>query len=307
MTYRILSLDGGGIRGVLTIHLLSRLEKAYPDFLGNVDLVAGTSTGGIIALAIAAGKPLERALALYMEKGKEVFKDTPFDDLKDVGNAFGAEYSNGGLRQALEEEFGDMTLGDLKKKVLIVSFDLDNNAFEATVTRRWKPKIFQNYPGKGTDAGEKVVDVAMRTSAAPTFFPVYQGYIDGGVVANNPSMCALAQAMDDDTGKQRLTQVALLSVGTGGFPKFLTTEDADWGWTQWARPLLDIMLEGSLEVADYQCNSILGRRYHRIAPRLNKPISLDDLKAIPDLEKVGKNFNLEDAMKFVEKYFIDGQ
>ena len=305
MTYRILSLDGGGIRGVLSIHLLKRLEQAYPNFLDQVDMVAGTSTGGIIALAIAAGKSLDEALSLYIEKGAQVFKDSLLDDLKDAGNAFGAQYSNDGLKSALEDEFDEMTLGDLKKKVVIVSFDLDNSAFEASVTRRWKPKIFQNFAGKGSDAGEKIVDVALRTSAAPTFFPVYQGYIDGGVVANNPSMCALAQAMDDDTGNQSLSKIALLSVGTGGYPRFLTTEDADWGWTQWARPLLDIMLEGSLEVADYQCRNILGRRYYRIAPRLNEPVSLDSLDAIPELVKVGKNFSLDDAMKFVGKYMVE--
>lgn len=305
MTYRILSLDGGGIRGVLSIHLIKRLEEAFPEFLGNVDLVAGTSTGGIIALAIAAGKSLDEALSLYIEKGPQVFEDSPLDDLKDMGNAFGAQYSNEGLKKALTVEFGDITLGDLKKKVVIVSFDLDNSAFEASVTRRWKPKIFQNYPGSGSDASEKVVDVALRTSAAPTFFPVYQGYIDGGVVANNPSMCALAQAMDDGTGNQSLSKIALLSVGTGGFPRFLTTEDADWGWTQWARPLLDIMLEGSLEVADYQCRNILGRRYHRIAPRLNEPVSLDSLDSVPELVKVGKGYRLDEAIKFVGKYFVE--
>ena len=304
MAYRILTLDGGGIRGVLTITLLKRLEEVHPDFLKNVDLVAGTSTGGILALAIAAGKTLTQALNLYKERGEWVFYDTPFDDLKDMGNAFGAEYSNTGLSQALSEEFGSLTLGELQKKVLIVSFDLDNNAVEATVTRSWKPKIFQNYPGKGSDAGEKVVDVALRTSAAPTYFPVYQGYIDGGVVANNPSMCALAQALDKGTAKQRLREIALLSVGTGGFPKFLTTQDADWGWTQWARPLVDIMLEGSLEVAHYQCKSILGKRYHRIAARLNKPVGLDSLESIPELEQVGQIYDLDEAVQFVKTYFV---
>ena len=96
----------------------------------------------------------------------------------------------------------------------------------------------------------------------------------------------------------------MLSVGTGGFPKFLTTQDADWGWTQWARPLVDIMLEGSLEVAHYQCKSILEKRYYRIAARLNKPIALDSLESIPELEQVGQNYDLDDAIQFVKTYFV---
>ena len=305
MPYRILSLDGGGIRGVLTISLLQQLDREHPDFLDKVELVAGTSTGGILALAIAAGKSLSQALKLYKEKGRQVFSDTPLDDLKDVGNAFGAEYSNEGLKQALVEEFGSMTLGDLKKKVVIVSFDLDNDSVDPTVPRSWKPKIFQNYPGKGTDSGEKVVDVALRTSAAPTYFPVYQGFIDGGVVANNPSMCALAQALDKTTGCQKLSQLVLLSISTGGYPRFLTAQNADWGWTQWALPLVDIMLEGNIGVADYQCRKLLGEyRYCRIAPKLNKQISLDSLEAIAELESIGTRYDIEKAVKFIKKHFV---
>lgn len=304
MTYRILSLDGGGIRGVLTITLLQRLEEAHPGFLKSVDLVAGTSTGGILALGIAAGRDLSKILALYKEKGDQVFYDSLIDDLKDLGNAVGAQYGNEGLKQALYEEFGSLTLGDLEKKVTIVAYDLDNDAVEATVTRSWKPKIFQNFPGKGSDADEKLVDVAIRTAAAPTYFPVYQGYIDGGVVANNPSMCALAQALDEDTCGVKLDEIALLSVSTGGFPKFLTVQDADWGWTQWARPILEIMMEGSVGVADYQCKRILGKKgYLRIAPRLNKPIPLDSLDSIEELERVGNRYDLDEAIAFIQKHF----
>lgn len=305
MSYRILSLDGGGIRGVLTIHLLKRLEAAQPGFLDQVDLVSGTSTGGILALAIAAGLTLDEALSLYKEKGFQVFEDSLWDNLKDITNFRGAQYGNEGLAQALQEEFGGMTLGELKKRVVISAFDLDNNAFEATVTRSWKPKFFQNYPGPGSDEGERVVDVALRTSAAPTFFPIYQGYVDGGVVANNPSMCALAQAINKQTGKQSLSKVRLLSVSTGGYPKFLETLDGDWGLIQWARPLLEIMLEGSLEVVHYQCKNILGSHYYRVAPRLNKSIALDRLDAIPELEYVGQHFDLSDAIEFVGKHFFD--
>lgn len=305
MAYRILSLDGGGIRGVLSITLLQRLQEKFPDFLSKIDLFAGTSTGGILALALAAGKPLDRALKLYVEKGAKVFKDNLLDDLKDGLGLSGAEYTNAGLREALADEFGEMKLKDLPGRALISAFDLDNESTNAEKPRCWKPKFFHNFPGEGSDENEKVVDVAVRTAAAPTFFPIYQGFVDGGVVANNPSMCALAQALDKKTGNQRLSKVVLLSISTGGYPKWLTEQDGDWGLLKWGKNLIDIMLEGTVEVAHYQCSRILGPRYHRIAPRLSDPIGLGNVKAVPALIKMGQQYELEETYKFMKKYFED--
>lgn len=306
MTYRILSIDGGGIRGVLSITILKRLQEKFPDFLSKIDLFAGTSTGGILALALASGKTPEQALKLYVEKGKDVFMDTLFDDVRDAFGLAGAEYSNTGLRKALVDEFGnDMRLQDLKSRVLVSSFDLDNESVNAEIPQTWKPKFFHNFPSEDNDGDQSVVDVAVRTAAAPTFFPIYQGYIDGGVVANNPSMCALAQAVDKNTGKQRLSSVVLLSISTGGYPKYLEEMDGDWGLLKWGKNLIDIMLEGSVEVAHYQCSRILGKRYHRIAPRLSRPIGLGNIDEIPDLIKAGEDYKLDVANKFIDKYFSD--
>ncbi|HNT25227.1 MAG TPA: patatin-like phospholipase family protein [Anaerolineales bacterium] len=304
--FRILSLDSGGIRGILTAVLLERLEEAYPGFLSMVDLFAGSSTGGILALGLAAGKTPSEAACMYERDGPEVFADSLLDDLKDAGNAFGAEYTNAGLKHVLQAEFGEQTLGQLPRRVLISSFDLDNGGGNPRVLdgqRTWKPKFFHNFPGPGSDGDEKVVDVALRTSAAPSYFPVYQGYIDGGVVANNPSMCALAQTLDAGTGGRRLTQVALLSVGTGRYARHLNAQSADWGWTQWARPLIDIMLEGSVDVPDYQAARLLGRRYQRIDPVLPEPIDLGDLAQIPRLKELAARVDIRPAVTWLKKNF----
>ncbi len=302
--YRILSFDGGGIRGLLTATLLERLEAARPDLMARADLFAGVSTGGIIALAMAAGLPPSTVVDLYESKAGVVFADSILDDIRDLGRLTGAEYSNENLKRELTKHFGDKTLGDLPKKVVIASFDLDNEASGPGRVRSWKPKFFHNFPGPGTDAGERVLDVALRTSAAPTYFPVYQGYVDGGVATNNPSMCGLAQAIDAGTGGQQLEDIVMLSFGTGFNPRYLAGEESDWGLLQWARPILDIILDGSVGVADYQCARLLGARYHRLNPALAAPIGLDDITQIPALRRLAEQTDLTETQNWLNAQYL---
>lgn len=301
--YRVLSMDGGGIRGVLTARLLERLQEAQPGWLDRVELFAGTSTGGLLALGLAAGWSPVEARQLYEKFAGQVFADSPLDDLRDLGNAVGAEYDLDGLRAVLLELFQDMRLSELPKKVLIPSFDLDNRSSTPNVRRSWKPKFFHNFSGPDSDGHELVVDVALRTSVAPSYFPIYQGYIDGGIVANNPAMCALAQALDPDTGGQRLVDVALLSISTGRYPRYLTSNDGDWGWVQWAQPMIDIVLEGMADVADYQCERVMSRRYHRLDPELPIAIGLGDIEQIPELLQVADEAPLERTLEWLGRYF----
>jgi patatin-like phospholipase/acyl hydrolase len=301
--YHILSLDGGGIRGVLTATLLQRLEAAFPGFVSTFDLFAGTSTGGILALALASGLTPQQARDLYVRCGEKVFADTLVDDLRDLGNMIGAEYSTEPLKEILTEQFGDMTLAELPKRVLISSFDLDNDPADGLTIRSWKPKFFHNFPGEDSDGDQKVVDVAVRTSAAPTFFPIYQGYIDGGVIANNPAMCALAQALHKKTGGQKLKDVVMLSLGTGHNPRYLPEKNSDWGLAQWAPNLVSLILEGSVGTAEYQCKQILGKACMRINPLLPVPISLDRIDQIPVLENIAKEYSLSEVIPWVAKYF----
>jgi patatin-like phospholipase/acyl hydrolase len=301
--YRILSLDGGGIRGLLTAILLDRLEQVHPGFLSQIDLFAGTSTGGVLALGFAAGRTPREAIQLYERYGSKVFSDSFEDDLRDLGHFVGAEYSLEPLKEILQSQFGELTLGELEKKVLISSFDLDNTPRKPGTPRSWKAKFFHNYPGPDSDGGEKLVDVALRTSAAPTFFPIYQGYIDGGVVAGNPSLCALAQAIHPETGGQKLEDVLLLSVGTGENPRYLEAQDEDWGLVQWAPVLVDLMLEGSSGLANYQCRQLLGEHYLRLNPKLPNAIGMDRVCKIPELWEVASRYRLNVALIWLREYF----
>jgi Patatin-like phospholipase len=302
-TYRILALDGGGIRGLYTAILLDRLAKEAPGFTDRADLLAGTSTGGILALGLAKGMSIPALIELYKNSGGAIFSRSVWRKIRKVDELFGAKYDNKQLVRLAQTAFGNATLNDLlPRHVLVPSFDLDNEAVPPN-PRMWKPKFFHNFAGSDSDGARKIADVALRTSAAPTYFPVYQGYVDGGVVANNPSMAALAQALDAGTGKQQLADLRLFSVGTGITPVFISGATLDWGLVRWAPVLADMMLGGVTGVTDYECARLLGKNYFRLAPVLQDPIPLDCAEKIPALIEYANQVDITDAAGWLKLNF----
>jgi patatin-like phospholipase/acyl hydrolase len=271
----ILSLDGGGLRGILTARLLERIQEKKPGFLIGTDMLAGTSTGGILALALALGEPPGRIISLYREHGPKIFKKKWWRRFLSVGVIW-AEYRSSRLRNALYGVLKDATLGDLPRPVLVPAFDLD--APRPDGGRGWKPKFFDS--SDEADHDVPLLDVAMATSAAPTYFPTHGSYVDGGVVANNPSACALAAALSQGTP---LGEVRLLSLGTGAVRTSIPGGDHDWGLKQWARPLMNILVDGVSDVADFQCRQVLGDRYLRLNPTLPEEVPMDRPDKIDDL------------------------
>lgn len=239
-------------------------ESGLANWLDKVDLVAGTSTGGILALAIAKGIDLSLVRELYEQKGGKVFDNSFLDDVLDLGTIIGAEYSNKKLTAELKRVLGaTTTLGQLKRRVLVTAFDLDNKD-PNPAERNWKPKIFHNVPVKrwdDNDAGILAYKAALYTAAAPTYFPAVDGYVDGGVYSNNPSMCALAQTQDSrNRFCPDLKDVVLLSLGTGTSLTYIKGENLNWGYAQWVKPLITLMMDGVNGIAYYQCKQLLGDR-----------------------------------------------
>lgn len=304
MTYRVLSLDGGGIKGLITVIMLQCLsqEPGLDGWLDKVDLIAGTSTGGLIALALAKGLDLQEIRDLYEKKGCDIFDDSWADDVVDLGKIIGADYGIKNLTRELKNQLGTSTLGQLKRNVLIATFDLDNDDKDPR-KRSWKPKLFHNLPGKSNDNDFLAYKVGLYTSAAPTFFPAVDGYVDGGVFATNPSMCALAQTQDPrNQGKVPLEDVVLLSLGTGKSLTYIKEKNLDWGYAQWAQPLIGLMLDGVEGVADYQCRQMLGDRYHRLAPVFAPGVSIqmDDVKRMPEMVTFANAVNLTDTVAWLK-------
>lgn len=303
-TYRILSLDGGGIRGVIEATLLGRLELWCPGFLKRADLIAGTSTGGILAIGLAAGMTPAELRDLYVEHAVEIFADARVNVAK-------PRYDNKNLLKLLRGRIGDRTLGGLRQRVLISSFDLDNQDRFAGIAppgsrRTWKAKFFHNYPNDDSDGSELAVDVALRTSAAPTYFPIVDGFVDGGVIANNPAMCALAQALDAKRGAGRaLGDVRILSLGTGQNQAFIETDDTQWGLAQWMPHLVGVMIDGAMDLANYQCRQIMGEAYHRLNPLLDDDYGLDAVHRVASLNLLASECDIEPSIAWLQSNWFD--
>jgi patatin-like phospholipase/acyl hydrolase len=287
---RILTFDGGGICGLLDLYILKRLQEVCPSVL-DVDLLAGTSTGGLIAMGLAQGDKLDDLIALYENEGPTIFHR----NILGVGGLTHCRYDNDGYRRLLGRHFGDRKLGDLKKKVLVPTFCV-NSAVKRV--HCWKPKIFVNFPEDEYDRYELCINVALYTSAAPTYFPIADYYIDGGVVSNNPSMCALAGVLADN---KSISDIKLMSFGTGLCPKFIQSKNGSWGLMQWGSRLVDIMIGGSELIQDYQCRAILGDRYLRVNPILKEEISLDNWRACARLKEVAMNFDIGPTVEWLKK------
>ena len=223
--------------------------------------------------------------------------------MKDVGTLLGAQYHSDGLKRHLQRMLGKARLRDLRKRVLITAFDLDNE-HPRPEKRRWKPKLFHNFPGPDSDGAMLAWKVGLYTCAAPTYFPTVDGYVDGGVFANNPSMCALAQTQDARIGRTAaLDDVALLSLGTGSSLIYVKGARHDWGYAQWAQALLGVMFDGTIGIADYQCRQLLGEPLPspRARLRARRAFPLDCVDRIPEMVAFAEKVDIAPAAKWLRK------
>lgn len=319
--YRILSLDGGGIRGLIPAIVMQRLEQQVPGWLEKVDMFAGTSTGGIMALALAKGLKPEEIRNLYYNRGPYIFYEPFWNKLTSLFNLLGAKHPNDHLREEITKVLRDTQLKDLEKKVLISTFNLNDKK-----RRTWKAKFFHNFERVNPENNQlydpdgyfRAADVAMYTSAAPTFLPGVDTFVDGGVAANNPSMAALAQTQDTryiidgrfgEKARPQLGEVVMLSLGTGDLPTRVQGKNHNWGvipWTYKIR-LLNIMFEGVVGVADYQSRQILGDdRYMRLNPNFTdaQNFALDDVKRLNEMVTFASTIPLDNLVEWLNRSWL---
>jgi predicted acylesterase/phospholipase RssA len=258
---RVLAIDGGGIRGLIPALVLAEIERrSRRPIAGLFDLVAGTSTGAVLACALTRPNPMTaaQAAALYEREGPQVFDRSLVKKITSLGGLIDERYDARGLVASLRRHLGDIRLAQATTRLAITTYDLQ--ARQALVLR--------------TDDDMSMVDAAHASSAAPTYFePVRVGartLIDGGVFAINPAALAYAEAAGEIE--------VLASLGTGQHTRPLPFDEVkDWGQLEWARPILDVVFDGSADAVDSQLAALVSDRYIRLQTRLDEASdALDD-------------------------------
>jgi patatin-like phospholipase/acyl hydrolase len=243
--FQILSLDGGGLKGLFSAAVLAEFERDLKvSFIDHFDLICGTSTGGLIALGLGAGMTPDEIVEFYVTHGPQIFPRRTW-----IRQIVSAKHSPEPLRAALEEIFGDRVLRDSKKRLVIPSFSLVADDVYVFKTPHHHRLV--------RDGSELMVDVAMATSAAPTFLPVFMlrnnRLIDGGVWATNPTFAGIAEAIS--MLGVPLSAIHVLSLGTTDAISANKTSLDRGGFFQWRRAGTKILLRaqalGTLHAAEH--------------------------------------------------------
>ena len=315
-TVRILSIDGGGVRGLIQALLLHELyrrlvlerrdRRRTPRIYELFDLVAGTSTGGLIAMGLCApehsepdgdsagaerraeSRPavtIERIIEIYTRYSIEVFPRWKFSRLRAVRQAFAEKYDAAPYERLLRVLFGDLKVSEALTNLLITSYD----------TERRRPFFFKRRPPHYRQPDDRdflMRDAARASSAAPTFFepayirPIdghsleYYCLIDGAIFASNPAMCAYIEARKM---YPRARRFVVVSLGTGERTRrFTYREMRNWGYIDWVSPIKGVPLsamtiDGVAEAVSYQLNKLPGVYYYRFnAPLYGASEAMDD-------------------------------
>ena len=329
-TFRILSLDGGGIRGAFIAACLAKLESSVDHPITDYfDLITGTSTGGIIALALGLGIPTKTIQDLYSYDGARIFtrrqvkclslkarlvlwvakRQTELPDSIDV-NSFGqSRYTNELLTEILTGLFQNQTLGMVTTTRLVIP--AINLIKGSTVTFKTP-----HQPDFVRDRHFPAVDVALATAAAPTYFPAYKfnktWYCDGGLWANNPSVVGYAEAMkilqvcsESESPLFDQSDVRLLSIGTGIPRYFVKPRDDNDGLFGWAPHIFEVSSGAQSQGAHFMAQYLVGKeRYRRIdfdMPQSGWP--LDAVERLPELVHLGEEKAVEHFSELRSLFF----
>jgi uncharacterized protein len=375
MPFRILSLDGGGIRGIVAAKMLAAIEKEIKQPLNEYfHLIAGTSTGSILAAAIARGCSSEEIVELYRQKSSIIFPHRKRLTLKRLPLIFkhgisAPKFSDKGLIEAMQSAFGNTTLFDITSPMLLViSFD--------TIER--EPIFFKNWRQDKGYGNIPLWEICVCSASAPTYFPAHRldkrvsgnaedglvnaiildddaasvdnvynntqiriidgtgsgqtrtiskyvgsfrhatvsqnwdkipdktsiysiksfySAIDGGVAANNPSSCAIAEALKLG---HRVEDIRILSIGTGERTRVIPYEYAQhWGLIQWAQPLIGVLFDASSEVYEYITKQIAHERILRLQFKLDRDLTGKRLS--DDIDDVSSE-NIENLLEAAQVY-----
>ncbi|MEM6282820.1 MAG: patatin-like phospholipase family protein [Chloroflexota bacterium] len=270
---KVLSIDGGGIRAIIPALILDYIEKQSGRYTADMfDLIAGTSSGGIVALGLTypgiKGRVRFQASELadlFFNEGANIF-NARFGAVRQLVDE---KYPHEPIERVLKQYFGDTRMGEAVQGTLITSYDVASA----------HPRFFRSRLDD-TDGQIEMWKIARATTAAPTFFEPFklelpdrtEALIDGGMIANNPAMVALTEVthyIEDYAVTDRFdADVLVVSLGTGQLNNYFTFDEIkDWGALEWARPAIEITITGGVETVHQQMQEVLrsadGRYYYR--------------------------------------------
>lgn len=313
MGFRILSIDGGGVRGFLAAAILANIETYLDRVTGRAqpigtkfDLIAGTSAGGLIALGLAMGHTASELRDLFIRLIPQVFGAN--NRARTWRRPKQPRYGSKALESLLTEFFGEAVLGDLVVDAVVTSVSLIDA----------KPRLHKtDYLARNAGRlSEKLVDVGMAATAAPTYLKAHSSeysanLVDGGLAANNPSMIAVIDALQFERNSKRgtarptIADLRLLSLGTGQPGPLPYDHQAlvDGGWFDWLLPIHEVVLLSQAQLVHDQAKFLVGDHYLRIDPILNVPVKLDSADTF--LELRNKADIDEPAERFIQRWLLE--
>lgn len=291
--FRILSIDGGGLRGIIPLLILKEIEKQQGKKIHELfDVIVGTSTGGIIACGLTSTVDgvnthltIDQLIELYTTKGDIIFpykKNFIKKIISGVNSVFNPKFSPKGLDKLLDEYFKDLMLSTTLKPIIVSSYDLKNNE-----VIMFKSRLAQY----SKDYDVKLKDVSRATSAAPTYLPSYEMtyenkkrvLVDGGVYINNPALAAVADILKSNENV-KLEDIECLSLGTGAYSKSLGIKTEGWGLVNWVKPITTVMMQASSKSVVYECEQILDK-FLRFQIEINDESKSDMSDSRPETTK----------------------
>lgn len=288
---RILSLDGGGVRGAYSAAVLAVVEKQskFP-LVECFDLITGTSTGGILAIGMALGRSATDLVGFYKEEAKSIFPPTGVlgGIARGTRQMFaGPKHKSQRLRDVLNRYFNGQQLGEARTRLVINSYNASRDGAH----------MFKTCHHEELDRHYRFLaaDIALATAAAPLYFEgtklslgddgKAQIFLDGGIWANCPTIVGITEAVRYlDT---QISEIHMLSVGTGYKPFAITKKQVAGGVAQWRLALKDLLLGAQQAGAVGTANAILGNRFKRIQKVLEKDVPMDDPDAVDEMIKFG--------------------
>jgi predicted patatin/cPLA2 family phospholipase len=295
--FRILSIDGGGIKGLLPATVLTELEKPLVNYF---DLICGASTGAIIALAIAVKKQAAVIKDLYENNAEKIFKkktlfNLPYRGLK-LTCGDGGIYNSSVLEQLLKKEFVDeqkkhYLMKDAKTILCIPAINLTTGNVVV-----FKSPHMVELPRKEEltgDENNEMYKVAMASCAAPLYFKTMElkdsFYIDGGLWANNPSLIGIVEAIRCGFN---LKEIQILSLGTGSYvfqkPQGVAKKMNLFNWDNCGLELVDVSFEVQAQSVHNEIKCLFPDKYLRIQHTFHEKLAMDDTRRLGDLKAAGQ-------------------